>query len=243
MTARSTRGLRIRTKCETTEALVAWFHRFCEDTSIFIATKEPREAGLDTAFSIDLASGEPALAGEGVVLAAYTSKDNRFKAPGMHIRIRSLTRGSERVFERMLIARAVEQDRTPLPPNQSWDEGTEVDSAVPPIDDTIMPPAVGKHTLLGFPAMAIPGLPPAKPALAALSPITPLRPPAAKPAEPAKRPSQPRIGGAHAFSVPAKIEPPSAIKRAGGVAAKGAAGAPLIIVPLQPRAAGEAKPV
>src|SRR5438045_3433019 len=109
MAGRYTRGLRIRTKCVTVEELVAWFHRFCEESSFFIATPSPRPEGLDTTFSIDLTDGEPALAGEGVVIASWTTRDNRFKAPGMQIGVRSMTSASIRVFEQMLIARAITQ--------------------------------------------------------------------------------------------------------------------------------------
>ena len=120
---RYTRGLRIRTKCVTIEQLVAWFHRFCDESAIFIATTAPRPQGLETAFSVDLASGEPALTGEGVVTAPWTTKDNRFKAPGMLIGLRSMTKPSARVFEQMLIARAVQLDVS----NKTWtEENTEV---------------------------------------------------------------------------------------------------------------------
>jgi hypothetical protein len=134
---RYTRGLRIRTKCVTIEQLVAWFHRFCDDSSIFIATQAPRPVGLDTAFSVDLADGEPALAGEGVVIATWTTRDNQFKAPGMQIgQLRNMTAASKRVFEQMLIARALTQDASApaVPSKQSWSEdSTEV--GAPTFDD------------------------------------------------------------------------------------------------------------
>lgn len=215
MTARNIRGLRIKTKCVTNEELVRWFHRFCDDASIFIATTSPRPEGLDTAFSIDLASGEPALAGEGVVLAAWTTRDNRYKAPGMQIGVRTLTKPSQAVFEQMLIARAIANDSTP-PSQESWDEGTEV--SAPTFDALALGnaepvpgvPAVGKQTVLGMPSIPRTPESPSKEAM---------KPPAKDDAAnkngsvPASR-AQSKLGpNAFSFSVPAKIEPTGAMKR------------------------------
>jgi hypothetical protein len=220
MTARYTRGLRIRTKCVTIEQLVAWFHRFCDDTSIFIATQSPRPEGLDTAFSVDLADGEPALTGEGVVKATWTTRDNRFKAPGMQIELRSMTKPSKLVFQQMLIARAVSEDAAALP-KQNWGEDiTEV--GMPTFDELaangVAQPAQlaaaahaakdskGKHTLIGLPAI-------------------PMKPSAPKPAVTisiARTEAAPKIDqimprattrmGSIAFAVPSKIAPVAAKK-------------------------------
>ncbi len=215
MTARNIRGLRIKTKCVTNDELVRWFHRFCDEASIFIATTTPRTEGLDTAFSIDLASGEPALAGEGVVLAAWTTRDNRYKAPGMQIGVRTLTKPSTPVFEQMLIARAIANDAAPS--QESWDEGTEVggptfaELAIGNVEPVPSVPAVGKQTVLGMPSIPKTPEPPAKEAM---------KPPAKDEAankpgsSQATRASQAKLGPtAFSFSVPAKIEPTGAMKR------------------------------
>ncbi|HEU4612198.1 MAG TPA: hypothetical protein VFS15_08975, partial [Kofleriaceae bacterium] len=132
MSTRYTRGLRVRTRCTTVDELVDWFHPFCDETSIYIATPAPRAEGTDTVFSIDLANDESALVGEGVVLASFVTRDNRFGQPGMQIGVRRLTRTSVRVFEQILIARAVAADarkeRTPSQLAEEWDEGTQVDA-------------------------------------------------------------------------------------------------------------------
>src|SRR6476659_8155124 len=122
MSVRYTKGLRIRTRCTTIEELVGWFHRFCDETSLFVATPEPRSEGVDIAFSIDLASNEPALVGEGVVLATWATRDNKFGQPGMQVGVRKLTKPSVKVFERLLIARAVSADKAPAPAREELKE-------------------------------------------------------------------------------------------------------------------------
>lgn len=169
MMVRHRRGLRIRTKCQTTEEFVGWFHRFCDETSIFIATPTPRGEGLETAFSIDFALGQPVLAGEGVVLQSWTTSDNRYGQPGMQIGVRILTKPSERVFERLLVARAVALDaaspsREVL--QQSWEDGTQV--GMPVFDEATQADGAAtspeaslaaqttKKTMLGIPVILMP---------------------------------------------------------------------------------------
>ena len=75
-----------------------------------------RPVGLETAFSIDLAHGAPALRGLGVVVEAWPTPGNRFGRPGLLLGIRKLTADSEGVFERLLAAHvAATPPPTPAP--------------------------------------------------------------------------------------------------------------------------------
>ncbi|HEX5061464.1 MAG TPA: hypothetical protein VFV99_18985 [Kofleriaceae bacterium] len=164
MSARQTRGLRIRTQCKTLDELVRVFHRFVDETSIFVPTPSPRQEGIEAAFSIDLASGDSALVGQGVVLGAWTTRDNRFGQAGMQIGVRKVTPASVKVYEQMLIARALAKDSKESAP-ESWEDGTDI--ATPAFDDRqavpqraidlVSAPIEGapivssKHTLLGLP--------------------------------------------------------------------------------------------
>jgi hypothetical protein len=105
--------LRIATRCASLDQFVAAFNRFCDAQTCFISTLTMRPVGLETAFSIDLATGAPALRGLGVVLEAWGTPGNRFGRPGLLLGIRKLAGDSERVFERLLAAHVA---ATPPPP-------------------------------------------------------------------------------------------------------------------------------
>jgi len=110
-----TKGMRISTPCDSVEDFVGAFHRCCEDNAFFIASRSMRPVGLESAFSVDLSDGTPMLRGYGIVLDAWASADNRFKKPGVLIGIQKLTSDSKKVFEQLLIARAVAADAPPEP--------------------------------------------------------------------------------------------------------------------------------
>jgi hypothetical protein len=82
----------------------------CDDESLFVSTLATRPVGLETAFCVDLASGQHVLRGLGVVLAAWKTSDNPFRRPGVKIGVRRLTADSEPVFEQLLLARAMADD-------------------------------------------------------------------------------------------------------------------------------------
>ncbi len=105
-----TKGLRIATRCGSLDQFIAAFHRACDAHSFFVPSLASRPVGLETAFSVDLANGTPVLRGRGVVMSSWTTSANPFKRPGVQIGVRRLTRDSERVFEQLLIARAVAED-------------------------------------------------------------------------------------------------------------------------------------
>ena len=109
--ASKAKGLRIATRCATIEQFIAAFHRTCDASSFFVPTLAMRPVGLETAFSVDLASGQPVLRGLGKLLAAFPTADNPFERPGVQIGVVRLTSDSAPVFEQLLVAR----DRTGVP--------------------------------------------------------------------------------------------------------------------------------
>jgi len=214
MSGRQTRGLRIRTQCTTLDELVRVFYRFCDETSIFVPTPSPRQEGIEAAFSIDLANGESALVGQGVVLGAWTTRDNRFGQAGMQIGVRKVTPASVKVYEQLLIARALAKDTAQ---SQRWDDGTDVGGpnfddrqAVPqraidlvsaPIEGA--PSASAKHTLLGLPI--IPHAP-AAPAPVAATPV------AAAPVAPAPAATAPVAAAPRTASPAQAVQPMITVK-------------------------------
>ncbi|MDB4959157.1 MAG: hypothetical protein JWO36_6726 [Myxococcales bacterium] len=154
--ASKSKGLRIATRCTSVEQFVAAFKRFCDEQSFFISTLATRPVGLETPFSVDLVSGAPALRGLGVVLGAWSTAENRFGRPGVHIGVRRLTSDSERVFEQLLIARAAAADPATTPP--------------PPIAPTPPPPIPQVRAKLATPPPS-PTIPAASPSRASV--VTP----------------------------------------------------------------------
>jgi hypothetical protein len=129
------KGLRIATRCGTLDEFIATFERLCDVESVFISTNGSRPVGLETAFSIELTDGTPALRGLGVVRQSWTTSDNPFGRPGVKIGIHRLTSDSVKVFERMLDAKVrAEAERAAAP--VQFADGANTDIAVPPF----MPP-------------------------------------------------------------------------------------------------------
>ncbi len=100
------RGLRIATRCTTIEQFVSMFHQFCEDTTVFIS-RANRAVGHVTAFSFDLADGSAALSGVGTVTEVFENAANRFGRPGIVVTLQQLGSASARVFDELLISRAI----------------------------------------------------------------------------------------------------------------------------------------
>ena len=101
---RRTKGMRIATPCKTVDEFVDTFHSCCDQSSFFIATRSMRPVGLESAFSIDLADGQPMLRGYCTVAEAWSTGNNRFKRPGVLIRLQQLTSDSRRLLDRLLAA-------------------------------------------------------------------------------------------------------------------------------------------
>ncbi len=99
------RTLRIVSSCDTAERFAAMFSRYCDETSLFIATPAPKPVGDRIRFALTLASGNPVLTGLGRVIESHDNKQNRFNRPGMRIRFEELDETS-RAWVRVLSARA-----------------------------------------------------------------------------------------------------------------------------------------
>lgn len=111
------KGLRIATRCTSVDQFVAAFSRFCDEQTFFVSTLASRPIGLETAFSVDLAGGEPVLRGTGIVLDSWPTEANLFGRPGLRLGVRRLTAESEKIFQR-LIARDATPKPVPLDPTQ-----------------------------------------------------------------------------------------------------------------------------
>ena len=110
------KGMSIATRCNDVEHFVATFHRYVEDSTIFIPNAR-REVGTVLPFSFDLVNEESVLVGLGSVLEELTTANNRFGRAGIVLSIQKLKRESIAVMERMRAARKahIEQQNTPAP--------------------------------------------------------------------------------------------------------------------------------
>lgn len=97
--------MRVQTKFRTAEEFVAAFRRFCTDNTCFVPTTTPRTVGIETGFSIRLADGTPMLRGLCVVLESWESDDNPYRRPGVRLGVRTLTRETKPIFDRLRDAR------------------------------------------------------------------------------------------------------------------------------------------
>jgi hypothetical protein len=190
-----TKGLRIATRCTSLDQFVAAFHRFCDEQSFFVSTLSTRPVGLETAFSVDLVSGEPALRGLGVVLDAWSTADNKFGKPGVHLGIRRLTADAEKVFEKLLIARAAAAASGPVAMPVSEPAPVAAAPAVVPPSRPTVPTSI----------------PPIRPKLATPPASPVIRPPSSIPsiAKPAPPPASPPAPFIISAPIPVIIEPPS----------------------------------
>ena len=100
-----TKALCVATRCTSIEQFVATFHRFCDESSFFVATLATRPVGLETAFSIQLEDKTPVLRGLCVVVEAWSTPANRFGRPGVRLNVRRLTNESLPVFKQLQAAR------------------------------------------------------------------------------------------------------------------------------------------
>ncbi|HEY4181692.1 MAG TPA: PEGA domain-containing protein [Kofleriaceae bacterium] len=107
------KALCVATRCTSAEQFVATFHRFCDETSFFVATLATRPVGLETAFSIQLEDKTPVLRGLCVVVEAWSTPANRFGRPGVRLDVRRLTNDSIAVFKQLQQARIAAEAAQP----------------------------------------------------------------------------------------------------------------------------------
>ncbi len=99
------KALCVATRCANVEQFVATFHRFCDDSTFFVATLATRPVGLETAFSIQLEDKTPVLRGLCSVVEAWATPANRFGRPGVRLAVKRLTNESIVVFRQLQTAR------------------------------------------------------------------------------------------------------------------------------------------
>ncbi|MFN0249188.1 MAG: PEGA domain-containing protein [Kofleriaceae bacterium] len=126
-----TKALCVATRCTSVEQFVATFHRFCDESSFFVATLATRPVGLETAFSIQLEDKTPVLRGLCVVVEAWSTPANRFGRPGVRLSVRRLTNESLAVFKQLQAARIAAE---------AAEKAKPVEAAPPKLD--AVPPAV-----------------------------------------------------------------------------------------------------
>lgn len=118
----SAKFIYITTRYRSVPELIERMHRFCDDTSLFVATRLAPAVGTEAAFEIRLSNHVAALRGSCVVREIWETTANPYRRPGMTIALRQLTPDSERVFARLIAARRMAlaptavADRTPADP-------------------------------------------------------------------------------------------------------------------------------
>src|SRR5215475_2171093 len=107
--------LRVITRCTSRPEFLATFGRFVDETSIFVATHQPRSPGAMMPFAIALEDGEAMLRGEAEVVEAHTDPDGALKRPGMRLRILSLDTASRAVHNELLSRKRSASVPPPVP--------------------------------------------------------------------------------------------------------------------------------
>lgn len=121
------------------------FHRFVDEDSFFVSTLNTRPAGLETAFSVQLADGTAVLRGHCIVLQSWAGANSPFKTPGVRLGILRLTASSMPVFEQLLITRSAPTPPPSLTPTSIDDAPTKLATQprLPPSQTIPTPPPAG----------------------------------------------------------------------------------------------------
>jgi hypothetical protein len=109
------RLLRVVTRCATRDEFLATFDRFVDESSVFVATHQPRPVGARLPFAIALKGGESVLKGEGEVIEAFLEAAGSLRRPGMRLRILRLDAPSREVHQ-VLLERKRRAAPATLPP-------------------------------------------------------------------------------------------------------------------------------
>ena len=171
------KALCVATRCTTVEQFVATFHRFCDESSFFVATMATRPVGLETAFSIQLEDKTPVLRGLCTVVEAWSTPANRYGRPGVRLSVKRLTNESLPVFKQLQAARKTTEaaEAKPIPPPVAVPAPPPPIPLVPPLAP--LPP---RPRLATPPPIRIPSITPiASPVVA---PAIPEPPPGPEPA-------------------------------------------------------------
>src|SRR5262245_13796505 len=105
--------MRIATRYASIPELVAKMHRYCDGTSLFVATPDTRDIGTEAPFALQLADATQALRGWCVVLDAWTTPDNPFRKPGVRLGLNRLTPESRAVLAQLQEARRASSAAAP----------------------------------------------------------------------------------------------------------------------------------
>jgi hypothetical protein len=140
------RGLRIVTRHETTDALVAALWRYCTPTTCFVPTHDKRRVGIETSFTLRLADQTAVVRGECVIREVYSDGDNPYKRPGILIGLLKIADASQPVYDRILEVRA--ERMAPIPVAAAETERIESRDKMPTVE---MPPAVPRPVMTRTP--------------------------------------------------------------------------------------------
>lgn len=111
--------LRVITRCATRPEFLATFGRFVDETSIFVATHQPRPCGVTLPFAIALEDGETMLRGEAEVVESRTEADATHRRPGMRLRILQLDGASRATHAELLSGKRAGTAPPPIPSDAS----------------------------------------------------------------------------------------------------------------------------
>src|SRR4029453_1463872 len=76
--------------------------RFVDESSVFVATHQPRPVGARLPFAIALKDGEAVLKGEGEVIESHLEKAGSMRRPGMRLRLLRLDGPSKEIHQELL---------------------------------------------------------------------------------------------------------------------------------------------
>lgn len=105
----------ITTKYRTLGELIERLHPFCDDSSLFVATRTVLRAGERRRFALRYADHSYAMQGYCTVQEAWLTDDNPFGRPGMRLELSELTLESQVVFD-ALAAHRRERDVISMSP-------------------------------------------------------------------------------------------------------------------------------
>jgi len=101
--------IRITTRYRSVAELIERMHAYCDESSLFVATRAAAPVGTEAPFELLLGHGRAVLRGWCVVLEVWSTRDNRYRRPGVLLELQGMTPNSRRVFDELRAARAAAQ--------------------------------------------------------------------------------------------------------------------------------------